>query len=230
MINPFWYSSTPAPPPGGDPYFYDVVLLLHCDGTDGSTTFIDSSSAARSMTAFGAAQVDTSIAKFGTGGMQLGATVSDYVDAAASADFALNADYTIEFWYYPEATPNTQSIIDLGGAFSGINVRASQNANNLSVWIRGTLYERSYTWSLNTWHYVAITRSGSNLKFWVNGTQLGSTMTNASTFASATPALRIGHIFEGGAFYQARHIDDIRITKGIARDVSSVPTEAFPDS
>ena len=42
-----------------DPYWSSVVLLLHCDGTNGSTTFTDSSSSNKTATANGNAQITT---------------------------------------------------------------------------------------------------------------------------------------------------------------------------
>ena len=48
-----------------DPYFSNVSLLLHGDGTNGSTTIIDSSSNNFSVTANNGAQISTAQAKFG---------------------------------------------------------------------------------------------------------------------------------------------------------------------
>ena len=50
---------------GGDPYFANVSLLLHCDGSDASTTFTDSSSNGHTVTASNDAQIDTAQSKFG---------------------------------------------------------------------------------------------------------------------------------------------------------------------
>lgn len=218
------------PQSGGDPDFASVVLLLHCDGSNGSTTFTDSSSKARTMTASGAAQVDTAISQFGGGSINLAASASNYMDSSGSADFYLNADFTIELWYYPEATPNVQAVLDIGGYVSGISLRTNQTGNAFSIWIKNTVYNRSYTWTLNTWHYIAVKRSGSTISMWVNGVQVGSSITDGSALTASTPTLRIGHILAGGVFYQNRHLDEIRITNGVARDVSTVPTAAFPDS
>ena len=52
-------------------------LLLHCDGTNGSTSFPDSATPANTLTANGSAQVTTTGPKFGTGSLSCGNTVSD---------------------------------------------------------------------------------------------------------------------------------------------------------
>src|SRR5690606_25450842 len=55
----------PAVAGSGDPYWASVVLLLHMDGADGSTMFIDSSANGLTVTANGNAQIDTAQSKFG---------------------------------------------------------------------------------------------------------------------------------------------------------------------
>ena len=54
------------PATGGDPYFANVVLLAGNEsGADGTTTFLDQSSYARTLTAVGNAQWDTAQAPTG---------------------------------------------------------------------------------------------------------------------------------------------------------------------
>lgn len=47
-----------------DPSFNDVVLLLHADGTEGSTNFVDSSSKHNSITTYGSARITNTQGKF----------------------------------------------------------------------------------------------------------------------------------------------------------------------
>jgi hypothetical protein len=217
-----------------DPYFNQVVLLLHCDGTDGSTTFTDSSNSAKTVTESGTAQVDTAFQKFGTASLLLEASTANYLSIAGHADFALNADFTIEFFYRPAATAHTQAMIDIGGGLSGISIRANQagGVEQLFIAFKGAQYNLYCTWTVGAWHHVAVVRSGSTIRGYVNGTQVGSNLTNSGTFTSATPAVRIGGVLEGAAFAQLRNLDDIRITKGFARYTSNFtpPTRAFADS
>jgi hypothetical protein len=48
-----------------DPYYGNVSLLLYGNGTNGSTTIIDSSPSPKTVTAFGNAQISTAQSKFG---------------------------------------------------------------------------------------------------------------------------------------------------------------------
>ena len=79
----------------------ETKLLLHCDGTDESTTITDSSpTTAHTMTAAGNAKLDTTIKKFGTASLQLDGT-GDWVTAPDDADFVLSGGtWTWEGWVY----------------------------------------------------------------------------------------------------------------------------------
>src|SRR5271165_2393735 len=87
-----------------DPNFSQVSLLLTCDGTNGATTFTDSSSNAIAQTSVTGITIDTAAPKFGTGAMNLGtasghkllypSTTGDPLDLAGG-------DFTIEMWVKP---------------------------------------------------------------------------------------------------------------------------------
>ena len=72
-------------------------LLLHCDGADGSTTFIDSATG-KTITASGNAQIDTAQYKFG-GASGLFDGTNDFLYTPNHADFTFGTgDFTIDFW------------------------------------------------------------------------------------------------------------------------------------
>ena len=62
IMNPFRFGGAPAPT---DPDYANVSLLLHMDGTDGSTTFTDNSPIGHTVTAVSNAQINTARDKFG---------------------------------------------------------------------------------------------------------------------------------------------------------------------
>jgi len=233
MINPFWYSSTPAPPPGGDPYFDDVVLLLHCDGSDGSTTFTDSSSYARTMTANGNAQVGTTVKKFGTGALLLDG--NDYLSTPDAAELEFGSgDFTIELFVYVTNTA-ARTIVSkwtagnqswyFGAGAAGYGFYFSTNGSNATLALPLTSWP-----STDTWIYLAVVRSGADLKLFVNGVQQGSTYNiGATALYNGTSLVTIGDDNNTNPGFRGSQ-DEIRITKGVARDVSVIPTAAFPDS
>ena len=96
-----------------DPDFGQVALLLHCDGTNGSPLFTDSSANNLTVTAVGIT-VDTSDPQFGTGAMNLGPrTTGHYCTIPAGTGSPLDlttGDFTIEFSFNPSVTTPAGSL------------------------------------------------------------------------------------------------------------------------
>ena len=93
----------------GDPNFANVELLLHGDGTNGSTTFTDDSNSSRTITASGNAQIDTAIKKFGSGSAEFDGTNSKLI---VSGNPLGSGDFTIEFWIYSESITGNHYLLD----------------------------------------------------------------------------------------------------------------------
>ena len=82
---------------------HPTSLLLHCDGSNGGTTFTDSSFWAHTPTVSGAVHTDTAIKKFGTASAQFDGTAGthEHLDYASSPQFGFGTgDWTIDFWVY----------------------------------------------------------------------------------------------------------------------------------
>lgn len=222
---------------GGDPYFANVSLLLHCDGTDGSTTFTDNSPSPKTVSRVGAT-VSTTQSKFG-GASAVFSGATDRLTVPSSSDFEFGSgDFTLETWFRPNSvsTGATQILLDRGH-FSDI---APWVVTQFNTSLRFACSTNGSTWlvdifsgavlTANTWHHVAATRSGTSFKLFCNGTEVGSATGSGSLYASTnTVILGNGKYFDG---VMAGYMDDIRITKGVARYTSgfSVPTEAFPNA
>lgn len=216
IINPYRFSSA------NDPYFSSVVLLAHWDGTNGSTTFVDSSSYARSITSTNGIALTTTSPKFGTACLNADGT-DDYALCSASNDFSFSTgtDFTIEYWL------KTNS-----GGPSGCGITLTGNTLYVAV-LSSTIYFGNGgvnmvtgSWTHNQWNFVQAVRSGSTCEMWVNGSSLGTYGTSVSIGANA--ALNIMYAPVWGEYGQGQ-MDDLRITKGVAR-ANVVPSAAFPDS
>jgi hypothetical protein len=217
-----------APPPGGDPYFDDVVLLLHCDGTNGSTTFTDNSPSPKTVTAAGNAQVTTTAPKFGTGAMLLDGS-GDYATASASADFDFGtADLTVEFFVRWTSLGALTFLFDINAQSFALRF---QDGRDFLLYLGGVLQAGITVSGLttNTWYYIAVVRSGNSFTLYIDGDAKGTRTSSASIGSSALPFV-IGAYATGAFFGTPGRLDEFRITKGVARDVSTVPTEAFPNS
>jgi hypothetical protein len=211
-----------------DPDFSSVSLLLHFDGIVGATTFTDSSSNAHAITRFGNASLSVTQAKFNLAGYFDGS--DDRLSVADDGDFDFGTgDFTVEAWIYKQASNVDQFIVSSsgnGGMFFGFD-----NTDNLGIGRTGTAWDHTVTHGIasNTWAHVAVCRSGSSLRFFVDGVQKGSTFTNSTSYDLSTTSLTIAS--QGGAFYFTGYLDELRVTKGVARYTAgfTAPTAPFPD-
>ena len=100
--------------PTTDPYWNNVSLLLQFDGTNGSTTFTDSSGLNQTVTPNGGASISTAQSKFGASGYFDG--VDNYLSVPHSTALNLSSgDFTIELWLYANSFADKQVIFDKDG-------------------------------------------------------------------------------------------------------------------
>jgi hypothetical protein len=180
----------------------------------------------------GNAQIDTTTKKYGTGSMEFDGT-TDYAVQPTSDNYGYGTgDFTIEFWLRLNSTGN-QTI------FSHLTSASSTNPH---IYINTTI--RYYTAggdritgaSLSTgqWYHIAVCRASGSTRLFIDGTQSGSTYSDTNNYGVTAP-LGIGTYWNSGAPVTASTlnglVDDLRITKGIARYTTTFtpPTAALPD-
>jgi hypothetical protein len=179
----------------------------------------------------GNAQISTSVKKYGTGSLAFDGT-GDYLTIPSSQSLGFGTgDFTIEGWLYLSSTSAYSTII------SNRTSGGDTTTGRYSVAIRSTAFEfyangsqivSAGTVSTSTWTHFAVTRASNNIRLFLNGTQVGSTTaftTDLSTLASYVGANGAGTEPLTG------NIDDLRITKGVARYTANftAPTTAFAD-
>jgi hypothetical protein len=218
-----------------DEEFDNVSLLLHGDGTNGSTTIVDSSSSPKAVTAVGDAQISTAQSKFGGSSLAFDGT-GDYLTVPSSADFAFGTgDFTVEFWLKSQNSSNQRGILQISDATGGLSTSYANGlvfyfptASSIGALINGAgLQSANNILSLNTWHHVAATRSGTSFAVFVDGVQSITSTSSANLTASN---LAVGGYYDTSYLLNG-YIDDLRITKGVARYTSNFtpPTAPFPD-
>ena len=142
-----------------DPYFTNVVALLHMDGADGSTTFTDVKGHA--FTAAGSAQIDTAQSKFG-GASGLFAGPNDDISTPSSSDFAYGiGDFTWELWVRMSAIVTNQYFLDHGTDGGTISYYSgSLRYYNPTTGVGSALYTTSIPLVVNTWYHIAAAATG----------------------------------------------------------------------
>ena len=210
-----------------DPYFADVVLLLHMDGANGGTTFTDSSSSGKIATPT-LTTTETSVFKYGTAAGVFNGS-SSYLYVPASTDWAFSTgDFTLECWVNPNAVSAQQTLF--GNSYSAA-FSAKLDGSNLAIWLAGTLYSGSVSVVPGSFQHVAWVRVSGTLTTYVNG--VGHLLSSSATnnVASSPNPLGVGINHSNGTEYYGGYIDDLRITKGIARYTGNFtpPTQAFPN-
>jgi hypothetical protein len=214
-----------------DPHWASVVLLAHFNGTNGSTTFTDSSSYAWALGFNGQAQISTAQSKFGGASLLLDGT-GDYVDAGNQSVFNIqDKDFTLECWAYRSASGGYDylmvkrpSAVNVGWGFR-IN-----NTNTLQFYhANGTSVTSVATVPATQWVHLAATRSGNTVRLFIDGTKVAenASFTNGST---TTDPFRIG-VDNGPSDGFTGYIDEVRVTH-VARYTADFtpPTAAFPDA
>jgi len=207
-------------------------LLLHMNGSNGSTTFTDSSLNNFTMDVVGAT-ISTTESKFG-GASGLFQS-EDYIYKDTSVDeLKFPGDFCVEMWYYPLTLESNQclydaSLIDQGSAREDAFALAIDDTGQMYWFHDATANNTSASPTVGVWNFIAVTRSGSDLRVFLNGTEV-LLLTNSVDFSRGGAI--IGSINETiGSFSLDGYVDDVRVTKGIARYTSNFnpPTAQFPN-
>lgn len=225
----------------GDPLWHYKVLGLHCDGTNGSTTFTDVKG--KTVTANGNAQISTAQYPALTG-----KTSSGYLDGAGdylsiptssdfnfgSGDFRINGAFmsfdlsgvrTLVSRWGDGATANRQLALWVIGS-TDIQVSISTNGTSQT----NAIVASSLSLSTGVWYPYSLIRNGPDLKFFLGTSQVGSTY-NISTDALYSPSsdLIVGATISGTSLYHLYgHFSEIEVYKGVG-GTFSVPSAPFQD-
>jgi hypothetical protein len=190
-----------------------------------NASIIDST-AKNDLETVGDAQISTSVKKFGTGSLKFDGT-GDYLSIPDSANFDLPADFTVECWINLSSTSNPFPRVFSFGTYNAANnldCSIDTSTQYLVVYFNGTQYDSgTSTINFGTWYHIAIVRSGSTIKAYVDGT-VKITISSATAAVQRSQPFYVGnlHGFESSTTAAFNgYIDDLRITKGVARYTSN---------
>ena len=208
-------------------------FLAHTDGTDGSTTFTDEAGIA--ITANGNAQIDTAQSKFGGASGLLDGT-GDYLTTPDSDNYNFGSgDFSVDFQVRFNSVASNQDFIAHWTDGSTHSWEIFWTTSNVITFRYATTptgqIDITFAWtpSTNTWYHIEVTRNGNNLYVFVDGTQVGSTADlTGVTLNNSTGSLYVGRRSDGAREFNG-WLDEIRISKGIARHTTNftAPTSAY---
>lgn len=174
----------------------------------------------------GTAKVSTSVLKYSTSNMYFDGTSNSCLKLPANNpvwDFGA-ADFTLEFWYYKPVDGTSQArIFNTNSAYtvySGIEIRGGPEGLIVTMSTSGSAWEitsgTGVALALNTWNHIALVRSGTTFKLYLNGT-LVKTLTSSAAplFYNALHTPTIGGTL--ASYNVTAYIEDFRVTKGTAR-------------
>jgi hypothetical protein len=146
---------------------------------------------------------------------------SDYISAPTNKLFGFSTnDFTVEFWVYFNDVNNPISIYSNLSSVSGLqpHLYVYQNAIRYYTAVGDRIVSSSV--STGQWYHVALSRSSSSTKLFINGTQSGSTYSDSNDYGLSQP-LGIGTYWDSGSPVTSQtlngYMQGLRVTKGLAR-------------
>ncbi len=159
----------------------NTMLLIHGDGTNGSTNITDDpppparSSAAVRYVDLGGTSVSSTGGKFGGAAYGSGDS-GDYIRTNPSGNWSLDSDqvWTIEFFFKTSSGQTPSGVYTLGGLnygnTSGIRFYAPSGSSQLRVNMGGSSNNYSFNYSTSYQHLAFVNDGSGTLKFYLDGT------------------------------------------------------------
>ena len=150
----------------------------------------------------------------------------DWIEASTGDEASFNIgtdDFTIEFWMNLADVSGSKGLISLirdHAANENQTPHMYMNNASLVYWVAGSdRITASETFIPNTWYHIAVSKSGSTHKLFVNGVNSGTDWENNYNYAQGRPVI--------GSYYSSLgtvattqlfngHMSDVRIVKGTA--------------
>ena len=200
-----------------------------------SNRYIDNSSNASTITPVLSPSISSSVPftpnnSYSTYGSGYFDGTGDRLVVPANAAFNFSTgDFTVECWVYLNSVSANQWIIGPDNTVTypwalqttGTAIRFI--SNNAANDFRPT----SFTLAVGTWNHFAVTRSGSTMSWFTNGT-LNGTQTYSTAIGSNTIDVQIGTTGSGSGDPLNGYVSNLRVVKGTAVYTSSFTPSTTP--
>jgi hypothetical protein len=227
------YTSNFTPPTAPLTAITNTSLLLN-----GTNAGITDGTGRNVLETLGDTKISTAVKKYGAGSMVFDGN-GDYLSTPIThlnGDFG-TGDFTVEFWMNATAAGTYVAVVgtqSISGTTAGM-WRVSNRLNSAngiyfnyttgSAFVDITFSTTNY--NDETWHHVAACRASGTLRMFVDGVSVG-TPTAVSQNLSSGQKTVVGYNAQDTQYYTG-YIDELRITKGVARYTTTFtpPAAAF---
>ena len=230
------YTGAFTPPTAPLTAITDTSLLLNFTNAG-----ITDATAKNDLETVGNASISTTQSQFGGSSISFDGTGDGLILPASPFYNFLDGNFTVEAWVYIAGNSPLDGLsrrianifsVSTSSAFSFnfiIRGDGTTTGTGLEIYNGTNIVNVTGTISQSTWHHIAVTKSGTSVYFFLNGTQMGTTQTTSGNWGSATVAAQVGRAAVTSYTFDLNgYIDDLRVTR-FARYTANctAPTSAF---
>jgi hypothetical protein len=180
------------------------------------------------------AQISTTQSKFGGASMYFDGT-GDYLVSPKTPNLVLGDTWTIECWYRPESRTDTYPTI--------VSVSPGNQNGTIAIFDRHQSYSSTFSFSVGsgaqvncsttvsngTWYHLALVSNAGSVILYVNGTA-DNTAASRTTSDNTNRQVYVGCNFDFATYSTEinGYIDDLRISKGLARYTANFTAPVGP--
>ena len=216
------------------------ILSLRFDGADASTVIVDGSKYLVPVVANGSTEIDTAQSVFGGASLLVVDAAGNGIITRARREFDIRGNFTIEarLFFVSEASfpmifEQWDNTIERGIQFyyePGTNTFRANISTSGTNLVAFAVHTGTFVPTLSTWYAIALVKNGTSWSCYIDGTRLGTAVTQASVYFRSSADFRIGGGGDLVNFFDG-NIDEFRLVPAAVRSGASytLDTIPFPD-